>query len=376
MAHPISPATPVNAHAVKELQQMAQAETMMLVEAQEDFEQYVETSPFVIYQRFQPMQQLKTGARKFEETPETQEKKILEVESIEDTAARFQKNNEELKARTLLILRDSIDAQDTAEEVLNKVLRIYSDHSLADEALDFLIATSDAETQETLQAAKARLNNDFGREVKAGRNMGAQAREFAKEGLGTPTTLRGLYRDLTGTPREPLKLFEELTELFRYDKLKTAITFLLHALGSDLKSKGPSIARGELKRLLDETRSLQGILGIFRFFQSRMRLIQREFSSYNLLLPPRLNFETLAKLFVKMLAERFVNAEKILQFARLLGLAEETAAQIIIFTQYRDALRQIAPRYYRNQQHQAELLKALIDAIEDLEDLLEEEEEK
>jgi type III secretion protein W len=185
-----------------------------------------------------------------------------------------------------------------------------------------------------------------------------------------------MYRDVTGNPRDPLKLFDELTDKFPYEKLKSVITFLLHSLGSDLKSKGPSIARGELKRLIDETRSLQGILGVFRFFQSRMRLIHRQFLSYNLMLPPRLTFEVIAKLFIKILAERYMNPDRILQTARLLGISEEAAAQIVIYTQMRDAIKQISPRYYRNPQHRDELMKAFIDTIDKLEDLLEEEEEE
>ena len=42
----------------------------------------------------------------------------------------------------------------------------------------------------------------------------------------------------------------------------------------------------------------------------------------------------------------------------------------------RDALKQIAPRYYRNPQHRDELMKTFIDTIDKLEDELEEEEEK
>jgi type III secretion protein W len=376
MSHPISSAVPVSAQSIKMMQQLAAAEVMMAVESQEDFEQYSETSPFVIYQRFLPMQTLKNSSKKLEEKQSVEEKKVLEVVEVEEASIRFQKNNEEILGRTLLILRSSITDKDTAEEVLNKVLRVYADHSLADEALDFLIETTRGQTQEAAKTAKELLNKTFGREVTSGRNIGAQAREFSKEGLGTAMSLRDLYRDITGNPREPLQLFDELTDRFRYNKMKTVITFLLHAFGSDLKAKGSSIPRAELKRLLDETRSLQGILGIFRFFQSRMRLILREFASYDLPYPEQMTFEKLAKIFVKILAERFVNAEKILQFAKLLGLSEELAAQMIVFTQYRDALRQIAPRYYRNQQHQSELLKGFIEAIEELEDMLEKEEEE
>ncbi|HEY4254762.1 MAG TPA: HrpJ domain-containing protein [Chlamydiales bacterium] len=376
MSHPISSAIPVSAQSVKMMQQLVGAQIMMAVESQEDFEQYAETSPFVIYQRFLPMQTLKNSSKKFEEKQALEETKVLQTQEVEEVATRFQQKNEEMLARTLLILRSSITEKDTAEEILNKVLRIYADHFLADEALDFLIETTRGRLQETIKAAKELLNKTFAREVVSGRNIGAQAREFSKEGLGSPTSLRDLYRDITGNPREPLQLFDELTDKFRYDKMKTVITFLLHAFGADLKAKGSSIPRAELKRLLDETRSLQGILGIFRFFQSRMRLILREFASYNLPYPEQVTFEKLAKIFVKILAERFVNAEKILGFAKLLGISETLVAQMILFTQYRDALRQIAPRYYRNQQHQAELLKGFIEALEELEDELDEKEEE
>jgi type III secretion protein W len=370
--HPISRSAPVNLQAIRQLQQMVEEEEIMQVESEDP--QDVETSPFAIYQRFQPLQELK-AAKKTEEKQAVQEKKILAPEEVDEAAGRFQKNNEELKAKTLLILRSSVTSDDSPEEILNKVMRVYPDHALADEALDFLVETTDGSLEKTLKIAKEELNRTFEREIKAGRNIGVQSREFAKEGLGTPTTLRDMYRDITGNPREALKLFEELTEKFQYDKLKTAITFLLHSLGSDLKSKGPSISRAELVRLIDETRSLQGILGIFRFFQSRMQMMQRQFNSYDLLYPSRLTFEVLAKTFVKMLAERYMNADKVLQFARLLGLSEEAAAQLIIMTQYRDAIKQIAPRYYRNQIHRDELTKAVLEALEKIEDELEEEEE-
>jgi type III secretion protein W len=304
------------------------------------------------------------------------EQKIFTVQEVEDNAQRYETNNYELRARSLLALRSSISEKDSHEEALNKVLRMYPDHALADEALDFLIATSQGDMRKTIELAKALLNQNFKREVLAGRNIATQAREFSKEGLGAPTTLRDLYREITGNPRDPLQLFQELTEQFRYDKLATAIKFLLHALGSDLRSKGPSISRGELKRLIDETRSLQGILGIFRFFQSRMRLMQRQFVSYNLVFPPRLNFEVLARLFAKILAERYISADKAIQFLDTIGLSEEAAAQLIIFTQYRDAIRQVSPRYYRNPQHKEDLLKAIIEALENLEDTIEEEEEE
>ncbi|MBM3184107.1 MAG: hypothetical protein FJZ64_02230, partial [Chlamydiae bacterium] len=269
-----------------------------------------------------------------------------------------------------------ITADDSPEDVLLKVTAVYADPALADEALDFLLETADPTTKTVIQLAKDKLNSTFDREIKAGRNMGIQSRTFSEVGLGSPTSLRDMYRDITGTPRDPLILFNELAEKFRFEKMKSVLHFLLHSLGADLKAKGPSIPRGELKRLIDETRSLQGILGVFRYFQSRMKLIQKQFSSYDLVLPARIDFEVLARLFVRILAERYVNPEKILQTARFLGIEEEIAAQIVVFSHMRDGIRQITPRYFRDPRHKDELWKAYIDAIEKLEDELEEEEEK
>lgn len=381
MAEPrISPAIPVSPQTVRMIQQAnEEAENIRIVES-EDLNQYLELSvfnPLIQAQRFRNFEELKTHlSHKLEETEAPEELKVLEVEKVDEVAARFQRNNYELNARTLLILRSRLLATDTPEEVLEKVLALYPDPALADEALDFLIETASPDLLPIVRLAKERFNANRGREIRAGRNMGAFAREFSKEGLGSPTSLRDLYRDITGSPREPIKLFDELADKFPYEKLKPMIFFLLHSLGSDLKSKGPSISRVELKRLIDETRSLQGILGVFRFFQSRMRLIQKQFASSHLSLPLRLSFETLAKLFIKILAERYINADRVLQTARFLGISEELAAQIIIYTQMRDAIKQVAPRYYRNPQHREELFRAFLDALEKLEEELEEEEEE
>ncbi len=372
----ISPAIPVNTAALK----VAQEEAAQQVEMEEDLSSYYDLStfsPLLQAQRFRNLKELHSHlSHKLEETEEAEEAKVFETEKVDEAAARFQRNNYELSSQTLRILRTRILATDTPEEALDKVLAVYQDAALADEALDFLIETADPETGAILRAAKELLNATRSREILAGRNMGAQAREFAKEGLGSPTSLRDLYRDVTGNIREPLKLFDELTEQFPYQKLKPVITFLLHSLGSDLKAKGSSIPKPELKRLIDDARSLQGILGIFRFFQSRMGLIQRLFAGYNLAFPSRINFEILSKLLVKILSERFMNPDKILQTAKLLGISEEAAAQIVIYSQMLDALRQIAPRYYRNLQHREELRKAFLDALDKLEDELEEEKEK
>lgn len=354
---------------------------MRQVESEEDFQTWGEQGFDGISTRlFRTLEELQRARPKAKgaEKEETQETKtaIEEKGKVEDAAARFQDRNFELQARTLVILQGRISQNDTPESILTKVLEIYSDYSLADEALEFLLETTGGALKENVRAAREAFNASFGREIRAGRNIQIEAREFSEKGLGSPTALRDMYRDVTGTPRDPHKLFDDLFAQHSYDKMKTVIDFLLHSLGSDLKSKGPSISRPELQLLVEDTRTLQAILGVYRFFQGRMNLIQSQFSNYQLALPQRLSFEILSREFMKFLKEKYLSPDKVLQIARSLGISETALAQIIIFMQMRDAIRQVAPRLYRNNSHRQEALMALIEALEELEEKWEEEEEE
>ncbi len=347
--------------------------SMRQVETEEDFqswgEQGFEGITTRLFRSMEEMQKTRPRAKNIEK--DATEDKLAAVEEkgkVEDAAARFQNRNFELNSRTLMILKSRLSQNDTPESILTKVLEVYSDYALADEALEFLFETTGGALKENVRAAREALNNAYAREIRAGRNIGIQAREFSEKGLGTPTGLRDMYRDITGNPRDPHKLFDELFSEYSYEKMKTVIDFLLHSLGSDLKSKGPSISRPELQLLVEDTRTLQAILGVYRYFQSRMSLIQNQFSNNKLTIPQRMSFELLAKEFMKLLKEKYLSPDKIMQMARTFGLSEEIIAQIIVFTQMRDAIRQVAPKLYRNNMHRQEALMAIIEALEELEE--------
>ncbi len=338
-----------------------------------------EFNPIMMARRFESMENKRKRITKEEEAEKTarKEKDVVEVQKIEEISEQASRKNPELQARSLMLLRSRISQQDNREDIYRKVMDMFHhDFSLADDALDFLLQTTDGNLAEEVRQAKEHLNARYGPEVRAGKNIAQQAREFSQQGLGTPTGLRNLYREVTGNPRDANTLFDELTGKFNYDKMKSVVDFLLHSMGSDLKSKGPSIDRGELYRLLSETRKLQSILGIFRFFQSRMNLILSAFERQSLELPMRLTFEMLAKQFMKLIQERYPSADKILQIAAQMGLSDDLLAQVIIYTQMRDGIRQVAPRLFRSEQHRHDTLNAFIDAIEELDEQLEEDEEE
>jgi len=145
------------------------------------------------------------------------------ISGLDDTANEFSQNNPELKKDSLILLRSMISDTDTADEIIKKVMDFYPDLSLADEAIDYLLQTTTGDLAQKVQAAKDNINGEFGREIISGRNIATQAREFSKQGLGSPSGLRDLYRDITGNPRSPHILFDQLTESYSFAKMKQEV---------------------------------------------------------------------------------------------------------------------------------------------------------
>lgn len=323
--------------------------------------------------------EIKTQKGRVQKMLESGEKsaRLLPMEQIKDSANQFSKRNPELQAKTLISLRELIKPGDTMEEILKKVLEFFPDVSLADEALEFLLETTDGPLANEVRLAKDGLNQENQREIAAGRNITSQARQAAEKGLGTPTNMRDMYRDITGNPRDSSTLFEELSTKYEFKDLKKVVDFLLHSLGSDMKAKGPSIPRAELHRLFTETRSLQAILGVYRFFKGRMRLLTSLFQRNGLSMPQQLTFEAMAKQFMSLASDRYPSSAKVLVTAGRLGIEKWILAKIFVFSQMRDAVREVAmSMIYKTLQHRDELYLAILEALEDLEDELEEMEER
>ncbi len=303
--------------------------------------------------------------------------RMMPIGQVKNLAAQYQQRNPELKSKMLLLLREYLKPTDTAEEILKKVLEFYEDPSLADEALEFLLETSEGSLNANIKAAKETLNAQRGREVAAGRNMGVIAREAADKGIGTPTSLRDFYRDITGNPRDANQLFSELASKWAFKELAKVIKFMMHSLGSDLNSGGPSIPAGFLHNLLNEARTLQAILGVYHFFRSRMALMQKLFAQHSLAMPQHLTFELMSKEFMEFVADRYPSSDKALQMAAKLGVEKWLIAKIIALSQLRDAIREVAAnKVFKSTQHRDDCFLAILEALEDLEDELEELEDK
>lgn len=340
-------------------------------------EQGSEFNPLSMGKNFKELQNLQKKDTELVDTS-TESQEEMTNENLQKIAEQCCKKNPELNPRSLLLLFRGLKQSDTTDQILNKIRATYPDASLADEVLDFLIegTKSNKALKDKLTITKEEFNQSSGREIRAGKNIQEAARQFAQEGLGNPTALRDLYRDIIGNPREAPVLFDELANAFPFPKMKMVIDFILHSLGQDMKSKGPSISKEELQRLFSETRTMQAILGVYRFFFSRLTLMQGEFKRNDLTMPSTVNFQTLSRAFITIIKDRYPNAQKILNFAQLLGVSEEIIAKIIVFTQMRDALRETSPKLFKSEQHRQDMLMTFLEALSSLEDELEAENEE
>ena len=96
-----------------------------------------------------------------------------------------------------------------------------------------------------------------------------------------------------------------------------------------------------------------------------------------------INFETLGLFFFDLANERYPSAEKITQLALRLveplttDAVERLYLQIAVLNAMRDMVKEVSPTHlYRSMQHRDELYSAIIDALEELEDTVEEAEEE
>ena len=132
--------------------------------------------------------------------------------------------------------------------------------------------------------------------------------------------------------------------------------------------------KGLLHRLVGAVRSLQAINGIYRFFKGRVTLIRRQFKAEAVKPPKGLTTKKMGRAFMELVLERYPSADKVLSKAKDLEIDHSTQSKIIIFSQFRDAIREVAlSEIFSSVQQRDELLAAVLEALEDLEDDLEEE---
>ena len=310
--------------------------------------------------------------------PETKQKVVPERDA-RDAASKFEKRNPEMKAASLLNLLKKAKDCKTKEELIALLEEYYPDPLLADEALDFLSATTLEELKKMVQEAKEDFNTKHEKDIRAEKNIAQEVSYFAGQEIGERPKLRQRYLELihSSEGRAATDLFLDYGKQFpSYKELRRIFAYFYRALGTDLKSQGPSIEKGLLHSLMQEVRKAQSGIGLYNFFRDRMSLVQKEFERGGLPLPEGYTFETMTTSFFELIGERYPSLEKVLDhipFSKLL----DVLGKIITLNQFRDALPQSSTTFlFRSEQHKEELKKSILDALERLEEELEELEEE
>ena len=62
--------------------------------------------------------------------------------------------------------------------------------------------------------------------------------------------------------------------------------------------------------------------------------------------------------------------------ANQLGISDSVIAQAIVFSNYRDSIRYVSPRLFKNEKQRQDLLQALVECVSELDERIEEMEEE
>src|ERR1700721_202223 len=128
---PMQPVPPIQAEQLASQKADRQA-TIQQVESQDSMTAFADEaafSPTLITRYFKTLESRHQRTSREEEAEKagTKESRLLAIERIDKAADDLNKRNPEMQQRSLLLLRSRINAGDTKEEILKKVLEMYPD---------------------------------------------------------------------------------------------------------------------------------------------------------------------------------------------------------------------------------------------------------
>lgn len=270
------------------------------------------------------------------------------------------------------------------------------DVAQVDKALDFLLEVLKSKIDsakndeikkafqkifDNISAVKEQYHKENQKDIETAQKIIDIADLVAQEGKKEASQAIKDLRDIVNNPQDLSTKFSYYKNKgYSFKDMKHEIDLIFKYVG--FKFKDAELLPAEMSRLIDETRTLQAILQIFRHFKRGMPLIHSLLSRKSIPIFPNLNFEFLGSIFMKMVDERYPSPDKITLFSQ--SLADRSVSseylrvmmRIIFLNSIRDAIREVSPfKVFRSIQHRHDLYYAIIAALEDLEDALEEQEE-
>lgn len=163
------------------------------------------------------------------------------------------------------------------------------DVAQVDKTFDFLLEVAQIKMNATKNPAEKKVFQDLFNKISAAKTRHFTANQKDIEtaqkiidvadviaeqtGREMPETL-GRLRDIVYNPQDLSTKFNYYkSKGFTIREMKQEIDAVLHFVGARIKQQ--DVERGEMSRLIDETRTLQAILHIFRYFKKAHALSQR-----------------------------------------------------------------------------------------------------
>lgn len=304
----------------------------------------------------------------------------------EKKAKEFSLSNPELNQKALLRLHQKIvEAWRAASEGLSdsEIIEMceqeYSDHYLANCAMEFLQEVSeDTPLETTLEDALARYQDAFGREIQIGKNLIKETQEFADSSSMSPSSLREWYKSVVDSRRGAKvltpDLMEKMIKTFGYAKTVKASHFFLRGLGAEVRSGNHKFEVAELSDKLAQIRMLQANLQVFRSSRKHMRVLDHALNAYisrgfGQELPKDYDFVRLAVTLMSIVKNRHVSSDLIQVKTRSShALFRDNLAAVICIVQQKSLmLDDLDPnRVFLSQAHREEVREAFRKALTEL----------
>ncbi len=167
----------------------------------------------------------------------------------------------------------------SSHELMRSLREVFGDISHQHLALGVLEEFSGDEPtlQRLAHEAKETLTSEAAPSIRAGLNTSTVAQEYAEKGLGHPQELRDFYRETILHYEGITETFQGLQHRFPDTSLPEAIAYLIHAVGSDLHARGPSLDTEELRAILNDLYQLESLATLYQSCDQLLRKVSQGF---------------------------------------------------------------------------------------------------
>ncbi|AGS01885.1 SctW family type III secretion system gatekeeper subunit CopN [Chlamydia trachomatis] len=299
-------------------------------------------------------------------TADKAEKKSESTEEKGDTPLedRFTEDLSEVSGEDFRGLKNSFDDDSSPDEILDALTSKFSDPTIKDLALDYLIQTapSDGKLKSALIQAKHQLMSQNPQAIVGGRNVLLASETFASRANTSPSSLRSLYFQVTSSPSNCANLHQMLASYLPSEKT-AVMEFLVNGMVADLKSEGPSIPPAKLQVYMTELSNLQALHSVNSFFDRNIGNLENSLKHEGHAPIPSLTTGNLTKTFLQLVEDKFPSSSKAQKALNEL-VGPDTGPQTEVLNLFFRALNGCSPRIFSGAEKKQQLASVITNTLD------------